>query len=99
TRQQEFVGRLVALLQQRGQYVDFGTYPDNSELHYVSLAYLLGKLIADEEKLVAVLEQARAAIHDDPPAATLLVELVAAEKQNLSRLREFATKSAAAAPA
>src|SRR5262245_52956372 len=97
TRQQEFVGRLVALLQQRGQFVDFGTYPDNSGLHYVSLDYLLGKLVADEEKLVADLEKARAAIHDDSPAATLLVELLAAEKQNLSRLRELAAKAAAPA--
>ena len=95
-RQQEFLGRLVDLLQARGDVVDFGNFPDNSELHYVSLDYLLGKLIADEQKLVADLEAARAAIHNDPPAATLLVELIAAEKENVSRLRELAAKAAAA---
>jgi hypothetical protein len=98
-RQQEFVGRLVELVSQRGQVADFGNYPDNSELHYVSLDYLVGKLITDEERLVADLESAREAVRNDPPAATLIVELLAAEKQNLAKLRELATKAATVAPA
>jgi hypothetical protein len=95
-RQQEFVGRLVELLSQRGQVADFGNYPDNSGLHYVSLNYLVGKLLADEERLVAELESAREAVRNDPPAATLIVELLAAEKQNLAKLHELATKTAPA---
>jgi hypothetical protein len=98
-RQQEFVGRLVDLLSRRGQVADFGNYPDNSELHYVSLDYLVGKLIADEERLVAELESAREAFRNDPPAATLIVELLAAERENLARLRDLATKAITAVPA
>jgi hypothetical protein len=94
-RQLAFVGRLVNLLQERGEVADFGNYPDNSELHYVSLDYLLGKLIADEQKLVNELEAAREAIHNDPPAAGLVIELLAAEKENVNRLRELAAKAAA----
>jgi hypothetical protein len=98
-RQQEFVGRLVDLLSQRGQIADFRNYPDNSELHYVSLEYLVGKLIADEQRLVAELETAREAVRSDPPAATLIVELLAAEKENLTKLRELATKTVPAVTA
>jgi hypothetical protein len=98
-RQLEFVGRLVNLLQGRGEVVDFGNYPDNSELHYVSLDYLLGKLIADEQKLVGELEAARGAIRNDPPAAGLVIELLAAEQENVNRLRELAGKAAAAVSA
>ena len=98
-RQQEFVGRLVELLSRRGAVVDFGNYGDCSELHYVALDYLLGKLVGDEERIVSHLEAARTAIHNDPPAATLIVELLAAEKSNLARLRDLATKAAAAVPA
>jgi hypothetical protein len=98
-RQQEFVARLADLLSRRGVVPDFGNYPDNSELHYVALDYLIGKLIADEERLVAELESSREAFRNDPPAATLIVELLAAEKENLARLRDLATKAITAVPA
>jgi len=98
-RQQEFVGRLVELLSQRGQVADFGNYPDNSELHYVSLDYLVGKLIADEERLVTALESARDAVRNDPPAATLIVELLAAEKGNVTKLRELTATPSTKVPA
>src|SRR5262249_26382907 len=95
-RQQEFVGRLVELLSQRGQVAAFGNFPDNSELHYGDLDHLLGNLSAHDQRLVADLESAREAVRNDPPAATLIVELVAAEKQNLKKLQELATKTAPA---
>lgn len=96
-RQQQFVGRLVDAVMARGGTVDFGSFPDNSELHYVSLDYLLGKFIADEEKLVADVESARSAIKNDSEAAGLVSELLAAEKENLARLRNLAAKAPAAA--
>ncbi|HEY3963049.1 MAG TPA: hypothetical protein VGM05_00715 [Planctomycetaceae bacterium] len=95
-RQQAFVGRLVELLIDRGETVDFGNFPDNSELHYVSLDFLLGKLIADEQNLVAELEAAQGALHNDPSAAGLVSELLAAEQANIARLRELAAKAPAA---
>jgi hypothetical protein len=92
-RQRTFIGRLVELLTSRGEVVDFGNYPDNSELHYVSLDFLLGKLIADEQHLVGDLEAAQGGLHHDPEAATLVSELLAAEQANIARLRELAAKS------
>ncbi|MGE5193422.1 MAG: hypothetical protein ACM3U2_13085 [Deltaproteobacteria bacterium] len=97
-RQQQFVGRLVDLLSRRAEAVDFDNYPDFSELHYVALDYLLGKLIADEQRLVSEVEAARGAIRNDPEAAGLISELIAAERENLTRLRDLAAKAAAAVP-
>ena len=68
-RQQVFVARLVEQITQRGDVVDFGSFRDNSELHYVSLAYLLGKLIADEKDLVVLLQAALSALGHDAEAA------------------------------
>lgn len=97
SRQQSFVGRLVDLLNDRGENVDLGNFPDNSELHYVSVDFLLGKLIADEQSVVAGLEAAHGALHGDPQAASLVSELLTAEQANISRLRDLAAKTPAAA--
>lgn len=88
-RQQEFVARLVDLITRRGDVVDFGSFPDNSELHYVSIDYLLGKLIADEQDLVAGLQAALPTLQNDAEATALVSELLATETQNVSRLREL----------
>jgi hypothetical protein len=65
-RQQQSIARLVELLSKRRATVDFGVYPDNSELHYVSLDYLIGKLVADEERLVTELEAAQKGLEAIP---------------------------------
>jgi len=95
-RQRSFIARLVDLLSRRGQIVDFGSYPDNSELHYVALDYLLRKLVADEERLVVELESARTALENDREAAGLVSDMLTAEKEHIARLEQMAR---AAAPA
>jgi hypothetical protein len=95
-RQRAFVARLVDLISRRGDVVDFGSYPDNSELHYVSLDYLLGKLIADEQGLVAELQAALVDLPSDADAAALIAEILTAEKENLSRLGELSRSASAA---
>lgn len=98
-RQQEFVARLVDSIMRRGDVVDFGSFPDNSELHYVSLDYLLGKLIADEQDLVVLLKSALSALHHDPEAVALVSELLATETQNVTRLQELHRSVSATAAA
>ena len=88
-RQQEFVARLADLITRRGDVVDFGSFRDNSELNYVSLDYLLGKLIADEQGLIAELQVALPALQHDAEATALVSELLAVETQNLTQLREL----------
>lgn len=90
-RQRALVARLVALIADRGGNVDLGNYPDNSGMHYVSLEYLLGKLIADEQEVVAELDAASGRLKNDLAAASLVSELQSAERDNLARLRELAT--------
>jgi hypothetical protein len=87
--QKEFVARLVDLIVEQAESPDFGNYPDNSELHYVALDYLLGKLVADEQDLIAEFEVARPLLEQDPEAAALVAEILSAEIENLARLREL----------
>src|SRR5262245_44022345 len=54
--QESYVARMTELLVEREWSVDFGSFPDWSELHYVALDYLLGKLIVDEELAQQVVE-------------------------------------------
>lgn len=89
--QRATASRIAILLDKRGWPVDFGLYPDWSELHYVSLDYLLKKVIADEEELVAAIERAAPACQSDPEAKAIVSELLADEKQRLARLREIAS--------
>jgi hypothetical protein len=91
-RQRQFIARLVELLSKRRATIDFGVYPDYSQLHYVSLDYLIGKLIADEERLVAELVAAQTGLRDDPEAANVIGELLAVEKDHLAQLRDLAAK-------
>ncbi|HEY2251322.1 MAG TPA: hypothetical protein VGH74_09690 [Planctomycetaceae bacterium] len=95
-RQQQFVARLVDLIMVRDDTVDLGSFPDNSELHYVSLEYLLGKLIKDEQELVAALQSALSALESDVEARTLVAEILAAEHENIERLRELSNSAPAA---
>ena len=95
-RQKAFIARLVELISRRGSVVDFGSYPDNSELHYVALDYLLGKLIADEQGLIAELQAGLRVLQSDAEAAALVTEILAAENENVVRLRELSRSASAA---
>jgi hypothetical protein len=96
SRQQDFVARLVDLIIERGGVPDFGSFPDNSELHYVSLEYLLGKLIADEQDLVVELQAAIPRLQPDAEARGLVAEILAAETENVARLRELSKTTSTA---
>ncbi len=95
-RQQQFVADLVDLIMQRGGAVDLGTFDDHSELHYVALDYLLGKLIADEQELVAELQSALSSLDSDIEARTLVAEILASEHENVARLGELSRSASAA---
>jgi hypothetical protein len=80
-RQQEQIRALTDWLARRGWPIDFGTYPtEYTDLHYVSLDYLLVQLTASESALV---EEAQAFLARDwdSPQAVQLVERVLAEEQ------------------
>jgi len=92
-RQQEFVGRLADLLTERGAIVNYDNYPDNSQLHYVSLDYLVGQIIEDEQYVVAQLEAGLKSLGHDAEASALVTEILASERANLAKLRQLAAKT------
>lgn len=91
-RQQRQVAKLVELLVQRdGGAIDFGSYPtEYTDLHYVSLDYLLAQLIENEQLVVAEIDDSHRSAADDPEAAELLEQFLAEERCNLKALEELA---------
>lgn len=97
--QQAIAVRMAEFLDRRGWPVDFGVFPNWSDLHYVSVEYLLGKLIVDETEMIDSLEQSAPAFQADLEAKSLVTELLAGERRRLARLREIAAAPKPAAPA
>ena len=94
--QRGVVAQMAEWLDRRQQPVDFGTFPDWSALHFVSLDFLLAKLIADESSLIAAIERAEPLLKSDPTASAIAVELLHLERKHHSRLRELAASRNAA---
>jgi hypothetical protein len=98
--QRQEVSAIVELLDQREWTIDFGSYPtDYTDLHFVSLDYLLSRIIAGEQANVADLEEAVHACIDDPQAVAVLKEVLSTEQRLVERLTSAAAnrKNAAAA--
>ena len=96
-RQQTHVASLTDFLIRRGEAADFGTFPmAYTDLHYVSLDYLLAELIENEQALVAGLEGAHKSSANDPEAACLLDGMLAGERDNLKQLQDLAASRPAA---
>jgi hypothetical protein len=90
-RQQESVRELAESLDARGHPVRFGTYPERfTSLHYVSLQYLLDRIVANQKTLVEECERATRDTADDPEARELLEQILGREKEILGELRRLA---------
>lgn len=89
TDQSHAVAALSDLLLSRHHSIDFGTYPTEfTDLHYVSLDFLHGQLVAEQTRLVQDLEAIEAAVAADPQAVALLSEIVIVARGHLQQLRE-----------
>jgi hypothetical protein len=87
--QSHAVAALSDLLVSRHHSIDFGTYPTEfTDLHYVSLDFLHGQLVAEQTRLVQDLEAIEAAVAGDPRAVALLSEIVIVARGHLQQLRE-----------
>jgi len=82
-------GRIFAHLDARGWPIDLGGYPDNSSLHYVSLTFLLQRLVADHQRLVTELNTAASGLSADLDAARLVADVAAVARRNLEHLRKL----------
>lgn len=89
-RQQRGIGRLAELLAERDWPVDFGSYPtEYSDLNYIALDYLIEQLIANEEALIADLEETIRTCAEDPEAVQLLNEILDEQRQIVAALKQL----------
>jgi hypothetical protein len=83
------IAKLSAFLDSRRYTLDFGSFPDFSDLHYLALAFVLPQLIENERSVVKAIEAALARCTEDAEGAALLSEILAGERSTLARLEEL----------
>lgn len=97
--QREQVARIAEMLDRRQQAVDYGVYPDWSNLHYVAIDYLLGKLVDDQTHVVAEVRRIKGALAGDTDANSLVAGVLLGEERHLTRLKDLAARDRTLAPA
>jgi hypothetical protein len=96
--QRDDVGKLVELLQTRGWAVDPGTYPTEfTDLQFLSLTYILPRILDEQRALVEDLDEAVHTCIDDPEAVALLRDIAANERRIAEDLAQLAAPAASAA--
>jgi hypothetical protein len=95
--QQEHVAELSELLTSRRWTIDFGGFPARfTDLHFLSLKYLLKQIVINQRAVLAELEDASHTSVDDPEAATLIEEILSSERQITERLETLSKQGVAA---
>ncbi len=95
--QQQHVAELSELLMSRRWTIDFGGFPARfTDLHFLSLKYLLKQIVINQKAVLAELDEASHTCVDDPEAAMLIEEILASERQITDRLKTLSTTGAAA---
>lgn len=95
--QQGHVAQLSNLLMDRRWSIDFGGFPATfTDLHFLSLKYLLKQIIVNQKAVLVELEEASHTCVDDPEAVQLIEQVLASERQLTERLQSLSTVSAAA---
>ncbi|WP_010587242.1 hypothetical protein [Schlesneria paludicola] len=95
--QQEHVAQLSDLLTERRWPIDFGGFPASfTDLHFLSLKYLLKLILVNQKAVLVELEEATHTCVDDPEAVQLIEQVLASERQLTERLQSLSTVGAAA---
>ncbi len=88
--QQETCRRIAEVIIARGGYPARGAFPtEYTDTHFLSLDYLLTKLIAEQRHDVAEIERAVNRLWNDPPAQALSKEALGAAIGHLQSLEEL----------
>lgn len=88
--ERRLAARIFAWLDAAESPVDLGTYPDNSSLHYVSLPFMLRRIVSDHTELADLLRQSQGEIVDDSTATQLVAEVRGAVERHLARIKDLA---------
>ena len=92
------VGQLAELLDGRGWTIDFGVFPDFTDLHYLSLDFVLPHLVENQRGVIREIEAALPKCAGDAEGTALLTEILPAERTVLTKLEEL-SRSKPTAPA
>ncbi len=94
--QRAYSQRIAELILDRGGLLDPGEYPmEFTNLHFLSLDYLMGRLLDYQRQAIADIEQCVARLQSDPPALALAQEVLGSQRAHLEMF-EDCLKSAAA---
>jgi hypothetical protein len=92
-----YCGRIVNLLLERRQLLDFGDYPMGfTDTHDLSLDYLIGEMIYYQKQDIAAIDQCVADLKFDTAARTLAEETLGNARGHLESLQELLKRPAAA---
>ena len=95
--QEEHEAELADLLTERRWTIDYGGFPAKfTDLHFLSLKYLLKLIVQDQKAILSELEDASHICVDDPEAAALIDSILRSERHITERI-ESLTKPAAVA--
>jgi hypothetical protein len=83
------IEKLSDLLDGRRWTIDFGAYPDFTDLYYLSLEFVLPHLVANQQAVVKEIEAALPQCAGDAEGAALLEEILHGERAALSKLEEL----------
>jgi len=88
--QRDLSNRIAAELEQRGWPLDMGEYPmDFLDLHFLSLDFLLQRLVDNQQREVDAIARLSAEVNEDPVAHDLAQEALGAAKGYLESLTEL----------
>ncbi len=88
--QRDLSNRIAAELEQRGWPLDMGEYPmDFLDLHFLSLDFLLQRLVDNQQREVDAIARLSAEVDEDPVAHDLAQEALGAAKGYLESLTEL----------
>lgn len=88
--QRDLSNRIAAELEQRGWPLDMGEYPmDFLDLHFLSLDFLLQRLVENQQREVDAIARLSAEVDEDPVAHDLAQEALGAAKGYLESLTEL----------
>lgn len=92
-QQAERVDLLASELQQREWSIDFGQYPIAfTSLQYLSVKYLLQRLLDNQQRVVALCETAARELADDPEDGSLTQQIAEGERHTLSELQALSSR-------
>jgi hypothetical protein len=90
--------RIAELILDRYSRVELGEFPmEFTDLHFLSLDYLVGELVRHQKQDIATLEQCIVRLEHDPAGRSLTQEVLGSERAHLEMLEELANQPAAGA--